>query len=77
MNAERKKEYRKVMSAYQIAKMLEYQRKRYAALSPEKRAELMLKRKKCYEENKQKLREYSNARYHRIKAEKNFSIYVY
>jgi hypothetical protein len=74
MNAERKKEYRKVMSAYQIAKMLEYQRKRYAALSPEKKAELMLKRKKRYEENKERLREYSNVRYHRIKAEKNLSI---
>ena len=73
MNAERKKEYRKVMPAYQIAKMLEYQRKRYAALSAEKKAELMLKRKKRYEENKERLREYSKERYHRIKAEKNFS----
>jgi hypothetical protein len=73
MNAERKKEYRKVMPAYQIAKMLEYQRKRYAALSPEKKAELMLKRKKRYEENKERLREYSNTRYHRIKAEKYLS----
>jgi hypothetical protein len=71
MNAERKKEYRKVMPAYQIAKMLEYQRNRYAALSPEKKAELMLKRKKRYEENKEKLREYSKERYHRIKVEKN------
>jgi hypothetical protein len=73
MNAERKKEYRKVMPAYQIAKMLEYQRKRYAALSPEKKAELMLKRKKRYQENKERLREYSNARYHRIKDKKSLS----
>jgi hypothetical protein len=73
MNAERKKEYRKVMPAYQIAKMLEYQRKRYAALSPEKKAELMLKRKKRYQENKERLREYSNARYHRIKDKNSFS----
>jgi hypothetical protein len=35
MNAERKKQYRAQMSAYQIAKGLEYQRIRYAALSPE------------------------------------------
>ena len=73
MNAERKKEYRKLMSAYQIAKMLEYQRKRYAALSPEKKAELMLKRKKRYEENKERLREYSKERYHRIKDKNSFS----
>jgi len=72
MNAERKKEYRKVMPAYQIAKMLEYQRKRYAALSPEKKAEKIAKVKRRYEENKDRLREYSKARYHRIKAEKNF-----
>jgi hypothetical protein len=73
MNAERKKEYRKVMSAYQIAKGLEYQRKRYAALSPEKKAEKIEKVKRRYEENKERLREYSNARYHRIKSEKNLS----
>ena len=71
MNAERKKEYRKVMSAYQIAKMLEYQRKRYAALSPEKKAEKIQKVKERYKENKERLREYSKERYHRIKAEKN------
>ena len=73
MNAERKKEYRKLMPAYQIAKMLEYQRKRYAALSPEKKAEKIAKVKRRYEENKERLREYSNARYHRIKSEKNLS----
>jgi len=71
MNAERKKEYRKLMPAYQIAKILEYQRKRYAALSPEKKAEKIAKVQRRYEENKERLREYSNARYHRIKAEKN------
>jgi hypothetical protein len=53
--------------------MLEYQRKRYAALSPEKKAELMLKRKKRYEENKERLREYSKERYHRIKDKNSFS----
>ena len=61
------------MSAYQIAKILEYQRKRYAALSPEKKAEKIAKIKRRYEENKERLRKYSNARYHRIKSEKNLS----
>jgi hypothetical protein len=77
MNAERKKEYRKLMSAYQIGKMLEYQRKRYAALSPEKKAEKIAKVKARYEENKERLREYQKARYHRIKGEKNFSSSVF
>jgi hypothetical protein len=73
MNAERKKEYRKVMSAYQKAKTLEYQRIRYAALSPEKKAEKIEKVKKRYQENKERLREYSKERYHRIKDKKSFS----
>jgi hypothetical protein len=73
MRTEEKKIYRANMSDYQKAKDLENRRRIYDALSPEKKAELMLKRKKRYEENKDRLREYSNARYHRIKAEKNFS----
>ena len=73
MNAERKKEYRAQMSAYQIAKGLEYQRIRYAALSPEKKAEKIEKVKKRYQENKEMLREYSKERYHRIKDKKSFS----
>jgi hypothetical protein len=73
MNAERKKKYREQMSAYQIAKGLEYQRIRYASLSPEKKAEKIEKVKKHYQENKERLREYSKERYHRIKDKKSFS----
>jgi hypothetical protein len=73
MNAERKKEYRAQMPAYQIAKGLEYQRKRYAALTPEKKAEKIAKVKARYQENKERLREYSKERYHRIK-DKNKTI---
>jgi hypothetical protein len=73
MRTEEKKRYRLKMSDYQKSKMLEYQRKRYAALTPEKKAEKIAKVKARYEENKERLREYSNARYHRIKAEKNLS----
>jgi hypothetical protein len=49
MNAERKKKYREQMSAYQIAKGLEYQRIRYASLSPEKKAKKIEKVKKHYQ----------------------------
>ena len=61
------------MSDYQKAKILEYQRKRYAALSPEKKAQKIARVKARYEENRERLREYQRARYHRIKVEKNLS----
>jgi hypothetical protein len=73
MRTEEKKRYRLKMSAYQKAKMLEYQRKRYAALSPEKKAEKIARVKARYEENRERLREYQRARYHRIKGENSFS----
>jgi hypothetical protein len=73
MRTEEKKRYRLQMSDYQKAKMLEYQRKRYAALSPEEKAERIEKVKARYQENKERLREYSKERYHRIKDKKNFS----
>jgi hypothetical protein len=73
MRTEEKKRYRLKMSDYQKAKMLEYQRKRYAALSPEKKAEKIANVKARYEENRERLREYQRARYHRIKGEKRLS----
>jgi len=73
MRTEEKKRYRLRMSDYQKAKMLEYQRKRYADLSPEKKAEKIARVKARYEENRERLREYQRARYHRIKVEKSFS----
>ncbi len=42
MNAEKKREYRAQMSEYQKLKYLEYLRKRYHALSPEKKAAILL-----------------------------------
>jgi hypothetical protein len=54
MNAERKKEYRLTISDYQRKKHLEYLRNKYNALSPEKKAELLAKRKANYQANKQK-----------------------
>jgi len=73
MRTEEKKRYRLKMSDYQKAKILEYQRKRYAALSPEKKAQKIARVKARYEENRERLREYQRARYHRIKVEKNLS----
>jgi hypothetical protein len=67
MNAERKKEYRSQMPEYQKAKYLEYLRKKYDALSDEQKAAVIAKRKAHYQENKERLREYSKERYHRIK----------
>ena len=48
----KKKEYRENVSEYQKQKYLEYCRKRYDSLSPEKKAELFAKRKANYEKNK-------------------------
>jgi len=73
MRTEEKKRYRLQMSDYQKAKMLEYHRKRYAALSPEEKAERIEKVKARYQENKERLREYSKERYHRIKDKKSLS----
>jgi hypothetical protein len=68
MNAEKKREYRAQMSEYQKLKYLEYLRKRYHALSPEKKAELMEKRKANYQKNKEKIRERQIAYYHAKKS---------
>jgi hypothetical protein len=54
MNAERKKEYRLTISDYQRKKHLEYLRNKYHNLTPEKKAELLAKRKANYQANKQK-----------------------
>jgi Spy/CpxP family protein refolding chaperone len=54
MNAERKKEYRLTISDYQRKKHLEYLRNIYHNLTPEKKAELLAKRKANYQANKQK-----------------------
>ena len=50
----KKKEYRKNVSEYQKQKYLEYCRKKYGALTPEKKAELFEKRKAYYHANKEK-----------------------
>jgi len=67
MDAERKKEYRLQMSAYQKSKYLEYIKKRYHALSPEKMAELLEKRRVYYEANKEKIRMRQLEYYHKKK----------
>jgi hypothetical protein len=54
MNAERKKEYRLTISDYQRKKHLEYLRNKYHNLTPEKKVELLAKRKANYQANKQK-----------------------
>ena len=50
----KKKEYRKNVSEYQKQKYLEYCRKRYNVLTPEKKAELFEKRKAYYHANREK-----------------------
>jgi hypothetical protein len=67
MNAERKKEYRLLMSDYQKAKYLEYLRKQYHNLTPEKKQELCEKRRKYYEANRERIRKYQSERYHLVK----------
>jgi hypothetical protein len=64
MNAEQKKEYRAQMSDYQKRKYLEYIKKRYHALSPEKKVELLDKKRIYYEANKEKIRERQSEYYH-------------
>jgi prenyltransferase beta subunit len=68
MDAEKKREYRLQMSAYQKKKYLEYIKKRYHALSPEKMAELLEKRRIYYEANKEKIRERQLEYYHKKKS---------
>ena len=74
MNAERKKEYRKSMPEYQKQKYLEYCRKKYNDLTPEKKAELFEKRKAYYHANKEKKRAYQRMRYHLTKEKKSIDL---
>ena len=70
----KKKEYRKNVSEYQKQKYLEYCRKKYDALTPEKKAELFAKRKANYEKNKEKKREYQRLRYYLTKEKKTIDL---
>ena len=70
----KKEEYRKNMPEYQKQKYLEYCRKRYNDLTPEKKAELFEKRKANYEANKEKRREYQRLRYHAKKEKKSIDL---
>ena len=67
MDAARKKEYRLNMPDYQKAKLLEYLKRRYHALSPEKMAELLEKKRIYYQENKERIRERQLEYYHKKK----------
>ena len=71
MNAAQKKEYRLNMPDYQKAKYLEYIKRKYHALSDEKKAELLDKKKIYYQENKEKIRAYQSQKYYEIKSKKN------
>ena len=73
-NNAKKKEYRKNVSEYQKQKYLEYCRKKYDALTPEKKAELFEKRKAYYHANKEKKREYQRIRYHLTKEKKSIDL---
>jgi hypothetical protein len=64
MNAAQKKEYRLNMPAYQKAKYLEYVKRKYHALSDEKKAELLDKKRIYYQENKERIRERQLEYYH-------------
>ena len=70
----KKKEYRENVSEYQKQKYLEYCRKKYDALTPEKKAELFEKRKAYYHANKEKKREYQRIRYHLTKEKKSIDL---
>lgn len=70
----KKKEYRKNVSEYQKQKYLEYCRKKYNALTPEKKAELFEKRKAYYHANKEKKRAYQRMRYHLTKEKKTIDL---
>jgi hypothetical protein len=67
MNAEQKREYRLNMPEYQKAKYLEYIKRKYHALSPEKMAILLEKKRIYYQENKEKIRERQLEYYHKKK----------
>ena len=70
----KKKEYRKNVSEYQKQKYLEYCRKKYDALTPEKKAELFEKRKAYYHANKEKKQAYQRMRYHATKEKKSIDL---
>jgi len=64
MNAAQKKEYRLNMPDYQKTKYLEYIKRKYHALSDEKKAELLDKKRIYYQENKERIRERQLEYYH-------------
>ena len=70
----KKKLYRQNVSEYQKQKYLEYCRKKYDALTPEKKAELFEKRKAYYHANKEKKRAYQRMRYHLTKEKKTIDL---
>lgn len=70
----KKKEYRENMPEYQKLKYLEYCRKKYHALTPEKKKELFEKRKAYYHANKEKKRAYQRERYHLTKEKKTIDL---
>jgi hypothetical protein len=67
MRTEEKKRYRLQMSDYQKAKLLEYLKRRYHALSPEKMAILLEKKRIYYQENKERIRKRQLEYYHKKK----------
>ena len=67
----KKEEYRKNMPKYQKLRYLENLRKRYDALTPEKKEELFAKRRAYYEANKEKIKAYQRERYHLTKEKRN------
>jgi hypothetical protein len=64
MNAAQKKEYRLNMPDYQKSRYLEYVKRKYHALSDEKKAELLDKKRIYYQENKERIRERQLEYYH-------------
>jgi hypothetical protein len=71
MTPEYQKQYRLNMPDYQKAKYLEYIKRKYHALSDEKKAELLDKKKIYYQENKEKIRAYQRDKYYEIKSKQN------
>lgn len=67
----KKEEYRKNMPKYQKLRYLENLRKRYDALTPEKKEELFAKRREYYQANKEERRAYQRERYHLTKEKIN------
>tara|TARA_R110000868_G_scaffold395285_1_gene666905 strand:+ start:1148 stop:1393 length:246 start_codon:yes stop_codon:yes gene_type:complete len=70
----KKKEYRENMPEYQKLKYLEYLKKTYHSLTPEKKAELFAKRKANYEKNKEKKQAYQRMRYQLTKEKKTIDL---